>query len=170
MLLWPWLRVMEGFDSKKWIDCITKPASKSHITSERKSGVSRCRLTLSLVFECRADLEISQNTHENPISLYFHLSGSAFGTHSHKPPCSPVCFQSKHLLWNRYWWVFGQAPCCAAVFPSVQCALQNVCGCAKQRWGLKRWGGEGFTVDLAVARSWASSVCKGGTLASTHWR
>ena len=47
------------------VNCKTKPALKSHITSEHKSGVSQRQLTLSLVFgECRADPEISQDTHE----------------------------------------------------------------------------------------------------------
>lgn len=145
---------MKDFDSNKWNDCITRLALKPRITSEPKSGVCQWQLVLNLVFgECRANPEISQDTRENSISLYFHSSGFVFGTHSDKPPALSCAFKASvsygtstngSLIRHR----------AVQLFPYAQRTLWNVCGCAKQQWGSKCWGREGFTVVFV-----SSSFC-----------
>lgn len=59
MLLWPWLSVMKDFDSKKLI--IKQVLTLNLITSEHKSGISQCQLTLS----AKQAQRFHKITHEN---------------------------------------------------------------------------------------------------------
>lgn len=120
------------------------------------------------LIEYRADPEISQDTHENSISLFPFISLRIWDPQP-QAPCSLVCFQSRHPLWNTSWWVFDQAAHCSRL-PLCMVTSRKVCGCARQQQGLKCWCGGSFTVDVAVACSWTSPVCKDGTLASPYQR
>lgn len=56
-------------------------------------------------------------------SLYFHSSGSIFGTHSHKPPCSPCAHKvspTEQVLMGLW---AGAALCTRSLTLGVPCKM-----------------------------------------------
>lgn len=131
-------------------------------TSECKSYLNE--LTLSPL-----SAEHTQRFHKTCTkiqSLYFHSSGSRFGTHSHKPLALPHK-ESKHpYRTHPNGSLVRHKPHCSCL-PLCMVTSRKVHGCARQQQGLKCWGGEKFKVDVAVACSWTSPMCN-GTLAHPH--
>lgn len=105
-------------------------------------------------------------THAWKFSLCFYSAGSGFGIHSQRPLALPHPFKAdipmEHILMHL--WSGTHCSC----LPSCTVTLRKLYGCSRQQQGPKYWSGERYTVDVAVACSWTSPVCKNGTLAGPH--